>query len=94
MLLADFFIWLGFLVVIGALGLVFVTLALVFRAIGAVFRGIVRAGRRIPSREDRSAPGARVCPNAYCGYLNAGAARYCARCGQPMHAVPQVKNYG
>jgi hypothetical protein len=87
MALADFvLVWVGGALLIGFVGFFAVLLMAVFRLVGRAFRALfpAQAEYHAQSRLDVLAP--QVCGQPRCGYLNRGAARYCARCGSALEA--------
>ena len=91
----DFGISIIVILVVGFIGFFVVMAVMVTRLVGYVLRSLFSgsSGRADPTRRISARPG-RICPDPRCAHVNSPAARYCARCGQPLGAVCDVDAYG
>jgi hypothetical protein len=79
-------IWMGGVLIVGLVGFVVVTLVALARAAGAVVRMVLPRASRVPAAPATDTSGPRLCDHPRCGHLNAGTARFCARCGGRLDA--------
>ncbi len=89
MILADGIViaWFAGVLLLGFVAFFITILAAIVRLARRVLRSAARLiGPALPTSAGRAgAPAfARLCSRPRCGYLNAGNARFCARCGQPL----------
>jgi hypothetical protein len=98
MLLADggvTFIWIGWGLLAGLAGVFVIVLRALFRGLGFVLRALLGRERSQPPPEPpHAAARERLCRHPRCGYVNRGAARYCARCGTLLEPVANVDRHG
>jgi hypothetical protein len=92
-LMADVFLVVGGLFLLGIIGFFVAAAALVVRFVGFVARTLF--GWPEEPHALAAGPGRRrMCPHPRCGQMNPPTARYCGRCGRGIRPLYDVDAYG
>ncbi|TWT45725.1 hypothetical protein RAS1_21540 [Phycisphaerae bacterium RAS1] len=86
--MSSVFVWTPLLILLGLVGFFVVALLAIVKMLGIVFRGIGGCGTRLthaPAPPLSTGLSGVLCPHPRCGQANPRQARYCARCGRPLH---------
>lgn len=95
LVMGDIFVLVFGVVAVGFFGFFVAVAVVIWRVITFMVRRTLQVGtRRYPRMKQRDKTLVRACERAGCGHLNAGDARFCARCGQRLNAWSRVDNYG
>lgn len=91
--MSGIFVWTPLLILLGLVGFFVVAVLAMVKLLGIVFRGASggSSGRHTPAPPLSTGLSGVLCPYPRCGQANVRQARYCARCGRPLHGPHDVK---